>query len=63
MVHNFVKEYFTADYVDQFFDKEKINKLLDDHYNGTINNARKIYTILVFLVWYKRYFIDEVAVN
>ncbi|MDU5566758.1 MAG: asparagine synthase (glutamine-hydrolyzing) [Peptostreptococcus anaerobius] len=61
--YNFVKEYFTADYVDQFFDKEKINKLLDDHYNGTINNARKIYTILVFLVWYKRYFIDEVDVN
>ena len=61
--YNFVKEYFTADYVDQFFDKEKINKLLDDHYNGKINNARKIYTILVFLVWYKRYFIDEVAAN
>ncbi|WAW14017.1 asparagine synthase (glutamine-hydrolyzing) [Peptostreptococcus equinus] len=59
--YNFVKEYFQADYVDQFFDKEKINKLLDDHYNGVTNNARKIYTILVFLVWYKRYFIDEIA--
>ena len=31
--------------------------------NGITNNARKIYTVLVFLVWYKRYFIDEVAGN
>lgn len=61
--YKFVKEYFTADFVDQFFDKEKINKILDDHYNGSINNARKIYTILVFLVWYKRYFIDEKISN
>ena len=59
--YQFVKEYFQADYVDQFFDREKINQLLDDHYQGVVNNARKIYTILVFLVWYKRYFIDEVA--
>ncbi|RAN59538.1 asparagine synthase (glutamine-hydrolyzing), partial [Dolosigranulum pigrum] len=59
--YQFVKEYFQADYVDQFFDREKINQLLDDHYQGVVNNARKIYTVLVFLVWYKRYFIDEVA--
>ena len=61
--YNFVKEYFNADYVDEFFDRDKINKLLDDHYHGITNNARKIYTVLVFLVWYKRYFIDEVAGN
>lgn len=59
--YNFVKDYFNADYVDEFFDKAKINKLLDDHYEGRTNNARKIYTVLVFLVWYKRYFVDEVA--
>uniref|UniRef100_UPI0039C77866 asparagine synthase (glutamine-hydrolyzing) n=1 Tax=Dolosigranulum pigrum TaxID=29394 RepID=UPI0039C77866 len=59
--YQFVKEYFQADYVDQFFDREKINQLLDDHYQGVVNNARKIYTVLVFLVLYKRYFIDEVA--
>lgn len=57
--YNYVKEYFNADFVDQFFDKQKINQLLDDHYNDLTNNARKIYTILVFLVWYKRYFVDE----
>lgn len=57
--YNYVKEYFNADFVEQFFDKQKINQLLDDHYNDVTNNARKIYTILVFLVWYKRYFVDE----
>lgn len=57
--YKFVKEYFNYDFVDEFFDKNAINKILDDHFKGDINNARKIYTVLVFLVWYKRYFIDE----
>lgn len=57
--YKMAKEYFNADFAGEFFDIEKINKLLDDHYNDVTNNARKIYTILVFLVWYKRYFIDE----
>lgn len=60
--YNFAKEYFNSDFAGEFFNKEKINKILDDHYNGVKNNARKIYTILAFLVWYKRYFIDEVSI-
>ncbi|WP_268878332.1 asparagine synthase C-terminal domain-containing protein [Peptostreptococcus porci] len=57
--YNFVKDYFNKPYVAEFFEEEKINKILDEHYNGISNNARKIYTILVFLVWYERYFIKE----
>ncbi|RDY24561.1 asparagine synthase (glutamine-hydrolyzing) [Romboutsia maritimum] len=57
--YNIVKESFTSDYAKEFFDTTKIVDLLDDHYNGKTNNARKIYTIYVFLVWYKRFFIDE----
>ena len=34
-------------------------RLLDEHYEGKAQNQRKIYTPLVFLIWYKRYFIDE----
>lgn len=59
--YNYVKEYFNSDFANEFFNVEKINALLDDHYTGKTNNARKIYTVLVFLVWYKRYFIDEVT--
>lgn len=57
--YDFAKKYFNEDFVDEFFDREKINKILDDHKSGRINNARKIYTILAFLIWYKRYFILE----
>ena len=57
--YNIVKNVFNKDYVDEFFNKEKINKLLDDHYNGKWNNARKIYTIYTFLVWYAIYFGEE----
>lgn len=57
--YDFVKEYFMSDFAKEFFETNKIIELLDDHYNDKTNNARKIYTILAFLVWYKRYFIDE----
>lgn len=57
--YNIVKNVFNKDYVDEFFNREKINKLLDDHYNGKWNNARKIYTIYTFLVWYAIYFGEE----
>ncbi len=57
--YNIVKEYFTSDYAKEFFDTTKINALLDDHYAGKANNGRKVWTVFTFLVWYKRFFVDE----
>lgn len=57
--YNIVKEVFNRPNVDEFFNKEKINKLLDEHHSGKWNNARKIYTIYSFLVWYNIYFGEE----
>ncbi len=57
--YNIVKQYFTAPYANEFFDSSKINSLLEDHYAGKANNGRKIWTVFTFLVWYKRFFIDE----
>lgn len=57
--YNYVKEYFTADWAEEFFDTSKLMQLLDDHYEGRAQNQRKIYTTLTFLIWYKRFFIDE----
>ncbi len=57
--YNIVKEYFTADYAGEFFDKAKILQLLDDHKAGKANNGRKVWTVFTFLVWYKRFFVDE----
>lgn len=55
--YNLVKETFNKDYVSEYFNKEKINKLLEDHYTGKANNGRKIYTIYAFLVWYDEFFV------
>ncbi len=57
--YNKVKETFNEDYANEFFNINYINKLLDDHYNDKESNGKKIYTIYTFLIWYKRFFIDE----
>jgi asparagine synthase (glutamine-hydrolyzing) len=54
--YKIVKEVFNKGFVSEFFDKDKINKLLDDHFNGITNNGRKVYTIYTFLKWYEIYF-------
>ena len=54
--YNKVKKTFNEEWIKEFFDIDKINKLLDDHYNNISNNGRKIYTIYAFLIWYKVYF-------
>ena len=57
--YTIVKNVFNKSTASKFFDTKKINKLLDDHHNGKWNNARKIYTIYTFLVWYNIYFGEE----
>ncbi|MBR6558130.1 MAG: asparagine synthase (glutamine-hydrolyzing) [Clostridia bacterium] len=56
---NIVAEHFEAEWAGEFFNREKIMTLLDDHYAGRANNQRKIWTVFTFLVWYKRFFIDS----
>ncbi len=58
---NIVRGYFESDYAAEFFDTTKLAKLLEDHKSGAASNARKIWTVFTFLVWYKRFFIDEAA--
>lgn len=59
--YDYVKEYFTAPWAAEFFETDKIMQLLDDHFDGRASNQTKIYAVLTFLIWYKRYFIDEKA--
>ncbi|AQQ53224.1 asparagine synthase (glutamine-hydrolyzing) [Planococcus lenghuensis] len=51
-----IKEAFNSAAAAEFFDQKKIIELLQDHYEQKANNARKIWTIFMFLVWYKKYF-------
>lgn len=55
---NWVKQKFELEFVKEFFDQDQILKLLVTHKN-TLSEARKIYTILSFVIWYERYFVLE----
>jgi len=56
--YNLAKEIFNADFASEFFDVKQLNKMLDEHYSGKKNHCRKIWTVYVFLVWYKTFFVD-----
>ena len=59
--YDIVRTYFTSDYAALFFDTDKLMRLLDDHFHEKAQNQRKIWTAFTFLVWYKRFFVDETA--
>lgn len=56
--YQIVKDMFNESFVGEFFNKDIIMNLLEDHYHGKENNGRKIYTVYSFLIWYKKYFIE-----
>jgi asparagine synthase (glutamine-hydrolysing) len=55
---NWIKAKFELDFVEEFFNQSEIINLLDKH-KRTQSEARKIYTILCFVLWYERYFVLE----
>ena len=59
--YDYAKSHFSAAYADEFFDCSVLLKMLDEHRAGQANHARKLWTALVFLVWYERFFILETA--
>ncbi len=58
--YSMVKQAFMSDACAKFFDKHKLLGLLENHYTGKENNARVIYTVYSFLIWYKQYFGEAV---
>lgn len=56
--YNIVKEAFESVAAKQYFNTELLVKLLDEHRAGKADNSRKIWTIFMFLTWYKVYFED-----
>ena len=54
--YNTVKEAFTSDAAEKYFDTEKLLKLLSDHKAGKADLSLKIWTVYTFLVWYKQFF-------
>lgn len=56
--YNLAKEIFNTDFASEFFNIKELNKMLDEHYSSKKNHCRKIWTVYVFLIWYKTFFID-----
>ncbi len=54
--YNFVKSYFGNETASKYFNKEKIMGILNEHKSSRKNNARKIWTLLSFLLWYEEFF-------
>lgn len=58
-IYEKVKNTINADFAFEFFDINILNRMLMQHKSGAKNNARKLWTIYTFLVWYQRFFVDQ----
>ena len=54
--YNMVKEQFESESAREYFNTEKLVKLLNTHKEGKKDLSRKIWTVYTFLVWYGEYF-------
>ena len=59
--YNVVKDVFLSPTAEKFFNTNILLEYLDEHYEEREDNSRKIWTIYVFLVWYRIYFGEEEA--
>lgn len=54
-----VKATFNEPWVEEFFNRDELMHLLDEHHAGKWNYGRRIYTVYAFLIWYEIYFIKN----
>lgn len=57
--YNIVKNAFTSDVAQKYFDTDLLVSLLDDHRAGKYDYSRKIWTVFTFLIWYNVYFVKQ----
>lgn len=57
--YNIVKEKFTGEVANTYFNTDKLVRLLDRHKAGKEDNSRKVWTVYTFLVWYEQFFVKE----
>ena len=56
--YNKVKKEFTSENAAKFFNVDEIVKILDKHKSGKVDCSKRIWTIFIFLIWYRVYFND-----
>lgn len=54
--YNTVKQAFTSEAAEKFFNTEKLTAMLDKHKDGKADLSRKIWTVYTFIVWYEQFF-------
>ncbi|WP_279166575.1 asparagine synthase (glutamine-hydrolyzing) [Thomasclavelia cocleata] len=47
-----IKELFNGPIAQKYFNCDYLNELLDNHFQNIHNNARKIWTVYIFIIWY-----------
>ena len=57
--YNLIKQEFESDITGKFFDQSVLLEYLNAHYEGKRNRARYIWTVYVFLIWYKQFFTEK----
>ena len=57
--YEMVKKYFSNEIAEKYFHQNDLISLLDEHKKGNKNNARKIWTVFTFLVWYEEFFVKR----
>lgn len=53
--YNIVKKSFNSDRASEYFDGDKLLRLLEEHKSGAANNQRKIWTAYTFLTWHEQF--------
>lgn len=54
-----IKREFESAETAEFFDQDRLIGYLDAHYKGEKNYARYIWTVYVFLIWHRQFFIER----
>ncbi|MFA5561177.1 MAG: asparagine synthase (glutamine-hydrolyzing) [Eubacteriales bacterium] len=54
-----LRETFLESYTSQFFNRHALLAMLEEHQKGRKNYGRKLWTVYVFLVWYRLYFLES----
>lgn len=57
--YNKVLSILTGEAAQKFFDTDILKQLMEEHKAGKADNSRRIWTVYVFLIWYKVYFETE----
>ena len=57
--YSWAKDLLSRDWVGEFFDRDYLLDLLEQHYSGKAHTHRKLYTVLSFLIWYQDYFPEK----